>query len=415
MRVLMLTPDEGHLDRRIAQEAASLVGMGWSVDIYPVVDPALTFGGVLSPGVRLLHSPHPPAPATAHKRALRTLRRRLAPLLPPVDRTIEAVRYRRTDRARALAESNAPHLLGLEPYDLVFAHDVPVFPLAAQVTGAWNCPFVCDLHEIFPEQDEHFTTETARRYWRSVERTGIAAADGIICVNAAVVDYVRDRYAPPGTTVVIHNSMPYVEPERLAGRTIRDVYPIQDGPRVMLFAGSLRPYANLDKVIGGFDQARLDGWVLAVLGDGPLRGALEEMVRRRGLEKTVFLGRRVPESELIEVAASADMGLLPYQAVGLNHTIATPNKLFEYMQARLPMATSPLPMIEKIVGGSGIGGYVDYSSESTAATGLRRFVAETLPGINRESLDAAARRYSWEREEPALLKVVEAAMRRGRR
>ena len=415
MRALMLTPDEGHLDRRIAQEAASLASDGWMVEIYPAVDPALTFGGVLAPGVRLLASPHTPTPASTQKRALRTLRRRLGPILPPLDRLVEAARYRRSDRARALADSNAPHLLGLEVYDLVFAHDVPVFPLAARLAAAWDCPIVCDLHEIFPEQDEHFTTETARRYWRSVEEAGISAAGGIICVNAAVVDYVRDRYAPQATTVVIHNSMPYVEPDRLAGRTIRAVYPIPDGVRVMLFAGSLRPYANLEKVIGGFDQSRLEGWVLAVLGDGPLRGALEEMVRRRGLERRVFLGSRVPESELIEIAASADVGLLPYEAVGLNHTIATPNKLFEYMQARLPMATSQLPMIEKILGSSGIGGYVDYSSESTAATGLARFVAATLPGIEPDALEAAARRYSWEREEPALFKVVDAAMRRGRR
>ena len=415
MRVLMLTPDEGHLDRRIAQEAASLAANGWSVDIYPAVDPALTFGGVLAPGVRLLESPHTPAPASTRKRALRTLRRRLGPVLPPLDRMVEAARYRRGDRARALAELNAPHLLGLEPYDVVFAHDVPVFPLAAQLTAAWSCPLVCDLHEIFPEQDEHFTTDTARRYWRSVERAGIAAADGIICVNAAVADYVQDRYAPQATTVVIHNSTPYVDPERLAGRTIRDVYPIPADARVMLFAGSLRPYANLEKVIGGFDKARLDGWVLAILGDGPLRGALEEMVRRRGLKNRVFLGYRVPESELIEVAASADVGLLPYEAVGLNHTIATPNKLFEYIQARLPMATSQLPMIGKIVDGSGIGGYVDFSSESTVATGLGRFVTETLPRIDPDALEAAARRYSWEREEPALFEVVEAATRQARR
>jgi glycosyltransferase involved in cell wall biosynthesis len=415
MRALMLTPDEGYLDRRIAQEAASLAGRGWQVDIFPAADPRLRYGAELAGGVRLLESPNEERPSLRWTRVLRAARRHLAPSFPALDRGIEAIRYRRWDRAGELAAANAGHLLSTGPYDLVFAHDVPVFPLGAHLAAPWQCPLICDLHEIFPEQDEHFTTETARRYWRSVEREGISKADGIICVNAAVADYVADRYAPTAHVVTIHNSVPYVERGKLVGRTIRDVYPKAAYRRVMLFAGSLRPYANLETVIGGFGGADLDGWVLAILGGGPLRDSLERQVRRAGMDGRVFLGSRASESELLAVSASADVGLLPYQAVGINHEIATPNKLFEYMQARLPIATSPLPMIEKIVSGSKIGGFVDYSSEASTAEGLRKFVSTTLPAIRPETLEAAARHWSWEREEAALLEVVDAAMARRRR
>jgi glycosyltransferase involved in cell wall biosynthesis len=415
MRALMLTPDEGYLDRRIAQEAASLAGRGWQVDIFPAADPRLRYGAELAPGLRLLESPHEHRPSTRSTRVLRAARRHLARSLPALDRGIEAIRYRRWDRAGALAAANANHLLSSGPYELVFAHDVPVFPLGAELAATWQCPLICDLHEIFPEQDEHFTTDTARRYWRSIEAGGIAKANGIICVNAAVADYVADRYAPNAPVVTIHNSVPYVEPRDLIGPTIRDLYSIATDRRVMLFAGSLRPYANLETVIAGFGRANLEGWVLAVLGDGPLRDSLEKLVMRAALEGRVFLGSRAPESELLAVSASADAGLLPYQAVGINHEIATPNKLFEYIQARLPIATSRLPMIERIVSESETGGFVDYSSEAATAAGLREFVSATLPVIRDDALEAAARRWSWEREEPALFEVVDAAMDRRRR
>jgi glycosyltransferase involved in cell wall biosynthesis len=415
MRALMLTPDEGHLDRRIVQEAGTLTLHGWQVDIHPAVDPVLTYGGRMPEGVRLLLSPREVAPMTKRRRAMRALRRGFGPRIRVIDQAIEAARYRRSDRAGAITAANLDHLLAGDRYDLVLAHDVPVFPLAAHLASEWSAPLICDLHEIFPEQDEHFTTETAREYWRRIERDGITAADGIIAVNGAVADYVAERYAPTVTTVVIHNAMPHAEPAALHGRTIRDHYPIPSDTRVMLFAGSLRPYANLEMVIGGFAEAALDGWVLAILGEGPLREPLEKMIRRRGLEGRVFLGRRAPESELIAVTASADIGLLPYQAVGINHEIATPNKLFEYIQARLPLATSRLPMIEKIVEGSGIGGFIDFSTEWSTAADLRRYVVETLPTVERDALEAAANRWSWEREEPALLEVVNGAMRRERR
>jgi glycosyltransferase involved in cell wall biosynthesis len=413
-RALMLTPDEAYLDRRIAQEAGSLVSARWAVDIYPAVDPSLSYGGSLVDGVRLLASPHPVAVPSRSRRSLQRGRRGLRALMPALDRAIEARRYRRWKRAETIATSNLAHLLGLGRYDLVFAHDVPVFPLGAQLAAAWDAPLICDLHEIFPEQDEHFTTETARRYWRTVEREGISEADGVICVNTAVADYVVNRYAPTAPIVTIQNSAPYVDSAALVGRTIRDHYAIDDAQRVMLFAGSLRPYANLETVIAGFARANLEGWVLAILGDGPLREPLEKLIVRLGLERRVFLGQRAVESELLEVTSSADIGLLPYQAVGINHEIATPNKLFEYIQARLPLATSRLPMIEKIVSGSNIGGFVDYTSERSTADGLRDFIATTLPGIQPDALEAAARRWSWEREETALFEVVDAAMARRR-
>lgn len=411
----MLTPDEGYLDRRIAQEASTLARRGWSVDIFPVVDPGLPYSGLLADGVRLLSSPHAPAHVGSVRRTLRTARSQVSRIAPWADRAVEALRYRRWDRAGQLAEGSREHLLSLGRYEVVFAHDVPVFPLAVELAKRWEAPLICDLHEIFPEQDEHFTTETARRYWRSVERIGLADAHGIICVNAAVADYIRAMYRPSVPIIVLHNTMPFVTGEALIGRSIGDFYPIPPGSRVMIFAGSLRPYANLETVIAGFGLANLEGWVLAILGDGPLKDSLLRDVERLGLRDRVFLGARADERDLVKVIASADVGLLPYQAVGINHAIATPNKLFEYLQARVPIATSRLPMIEKIMEATRTGGYVDYSSADATALGLEAFVRQTLPDVTSYDLDAAAERFAWEREEGELVNLVEALTRRSAR
>lgn len=409
-RALMLTPDEGHLDRRIAQEAASLATVGWSVDIYPAVDPGLRFEGDLAAGVRLLASPQPPRRISTRRRLLRVVKRRLARVVPHVDRLIEFVRYRRGDLVGAIAARNVDHLLSLPAYDLVVAHDVPVFRLATRLKAAWACPLICDLHEVFPEQDEYFTTETARSYWRTAEARGLADADGVIFVNAAVGDYVRRTHGSPAHSVVIHNAVPYVDQEQLRGTSLRDYYPIPAGDRIMLFAGSLRPHKQLEVLIDGFGRAGLDGWVLAILGEGPLRETLERQVARNGLTGRVFLGRHAPQRDLVTVTASADLGLLPYQEVGFNYLIATPNKLFEYIQARLPIATSRLPMIERIVNTHGTGGFVDFSTAASTADGLRAFVTGPLNEITPARLEVAARTFAWEQEETELFKLVTTVM-----
>jgi glycosyltransferase involved in cell wall biosynthesis len=408
MKALMLTPDEGHLDRRIAQEAATLALHGWQVDIHPAVDPGLTYEDDLPPGVRLLANPglstRAPSPG---RRLLRQIKGVVTRLAPPAGRLIETVQYRTRDIAAEIVDANLSVLLGLGQYDLVFAHDVPVMPLAARLSAAWSAKLISDLHEVFPEQDEYFTSDTARRYWRALEGEGLAASDGIICVNPAVEAYVRATHAPRAPIAVVHNAVPYQPPDRLRGsRTLRSLYPISNGDRILLFAGSLRRHKGLEVLIDGFATAELEGWVLAILGGGPLRDDLAARIAGLGMGGRVFIGQRARERDLIQVAASADVALLPYQVVGFNYQIATPNKLFEYIQARLPIATSRLPEIERIVAPLGTAGFIDFSSAASMARGIGTFLGDVVPGIAPSLLEAAAAATSWEGEEPALLDLV---------
>jgi hypothetical protein len=99
--------------------------------------------------------------------------------------------------------------------------------------------------------------------------------------------------------------------------------------------------------------------------------------------------------------------VLPYQAFGFNHLIATPNKLFEYIQARLPIATSRLPMVERVVSVHGDGAFVDLSTAIAAAAGLTAFVRDVAPGITPAALEGAAREFSWENQEPVFLGLVD--------
>ena len=250
----MLTPDEGHLDRRIAQEAATLAGHGWQVDIHPAVDAGLAYEDDLPPGVRLLANSGLPKRAPGpRRRVLRRFKRAVARLSPPAGRLIETVQYRTRDIATEIVDANLAILLGLGPYDLVVAHDVPVMPLAARLKAAWGGTLISDLHEVFPEQDEHFTSESARRYWRALERDGLAASDGILCVNQAVEAYVRTTHDPPVPIAVVHNAVPYAPRGSLLGAaTLRTLYPIPAGARILLFAGSLRPHKGLEVLIDGF-------------------------------------------------------------------------------------------------------------------------------------------------------------------
>ena len=47
--------------------------------------------------------------------------------------------------------------------------------------------------------------------------------------------------------------------------------------------------------------------------------------------------KRVPQKELLDYTAGADFGIIPYPAIDLNTKYCTPNKMFEFVSAEIPI------------------------------------------------------------------------------
>ena len=90
------------------------------------------------------------------------------------------------------------------------------------------------------------------------------------------------------------------------------------GPRerlTFLFVGRLVPFKGIDNAVAAFgSSAALRRHRLLIVGDGPDRDRLEQIVRRLSLESCVeFLGNRQgrPFSEVVELMREADVFVYP--------------------------------------------------------------------------------------------------------
>jgi len=417
LRVLMLTPDFPYLDRRIAQEAGTLARQGHEVEIAPVfgdllVDPMELFPGVTIRARPAGLVPRRSAPYRAARWFYRTMRDRLR------WHRIASATYRLGANVQSLfgevsvtlANANLEPLLQGARHDVVFAHDIPVLPLAVKLKEAWGATLVCDLHEIYPEQDEVGMSHRTKEFWRRIEAEFLPVADGILCVNPAVETYVRARYPIRGPLGVVYNSVPFYTPRSGPSWELHDLYGIEHGRQILVYAGTLRRNASLEVLVSGFVKAAVPDWVLVLLGTGELESELRERVTRHSASDRVFLGKRVAPSELVRVLSSARAGVLPYEALGFNHEIATPNKLFEYIEARLPIATSRLPQVKKIVEKLGNAAFVEFTSVDAAAAGIASFLLDRVNTIGPRELESAAREVCWERDETTVLRVFHESM-----
>ncbi|PYT89388.1 MAG: hypothetical protein DMG36_22405 [Acidobacteria bacterium] len=118
---------------------------------------------------------------------------------------------------------------------------------------------------------------------------------------------------------------------------------------VLAFVGSFKPWHGADFLLSVFEEFHKlqPSSRLLLIGDGPLKGELQEKARLAGLEKAVVFTGIVPHEEIRRYLARVDVALAPYPR--LDNFYYSPLKLFEYMAAGRVVVASNAGQIPQII------------------------------------------------------------------
>ncbi len=117
-----------------------------------------------------------------------------------------------------------------------------------------------------------------------------------------------------------------------------------------------------------------------------------------------FLDRK----EVANVMSSSKAGLVTFYPLP-NHIDAQPNKMFEYMSARIPIITSNFPFWKEIVEGNNCGICVNPLDSEEIANAITYIVNNPIEAeqMGYNGRKAVLEKYNWGIEEEKLLKVYE--------
>ncbi|MBX8539434.1 glycosyltransferase [Pseudomonas cichorii] len=397
--VLMLCNDR-QIDRRILLQADSLQEAGWQVRILamPLDEPVKDDPRVSRVGQA--SSPQVAIRETWVLSIYRFIRRYLSMNGGPM-------RMLKTLAWRFLVDQEKFYLrLFLDSArqmraDVVVAHDLPMLALGRTLAAEFSARLVYDSHELYCEQE---FSRAQGRSWALIEQRHIGACDLVITVNPSIAKELEQRYGLKDVQV-IHNAE-RVLPLGTRSWYLHDCFNIPHSHLILLFQGGLSAGRHLPELINAMLLVKLKTVHLVLLGDGQLGSALCAQIKRLGLEQRVHLHAAVPQSDLLAITASADAGVIPYQAICLNNFYCTPNKLFEFIAAGLPILASDLPELRRIVSETGIGQVTDLSSVSSMAEGIDNFFQDHDQLQEwRDNLSNVREQFSWQ-VEGARLKVM---------
>ena len=261
-----------------------------------------------------------------------------------------------------------------------------------------------DAHELYPEQE---FSALLRHRWRRIERRLISRTDAVTTVNPAIAAALERRYRIPRPTV-LYSCPPRLGPVEPVSRRFHDHWRLDPSMRIVLYQGGLVPHRNLAGLLRAMRHVRCRGVIAVLMGDGPERQRLSALARRLGVEGRVRFHPAVPSEALLDYTASADLGIIPYVASSENTRLCTPNKLFELIQAEVPILAHDLPELRRIVAGEGLGVVRDLTTPEGIAKAIDEYFEAADDGqAYREALRRAKERYCWEREEQTLLDVYQ--------
>jgi glycosyltransferase involved in cell wall biosynthesis len=286
------------------------------------------------------------------------------------------------------------------PVDVLHIHDFPMLRAGVELARIRKVPLVYDAHELYHAQVQ-FPSATQRRY-RSLEGKWIRHVDQAITVNPYIARLMAERYGVPPPEVIL-NAAP-LQP-RCTDRRLRERFGLPAETRIVLYQGWISDNRGIDRLVlaaGHFEQ----GVVLVVVGYGAYEESLRKLVREHSLEDRVHFYGGVPSEALHTLTCEADVGVIPYFGVDDNNFFCSPNKLFEFAIAELPYLSNDLPFLRDIIERFGNGITADLSSPESIAQAVNRVMADpaTLERL-RAGARAAKKVLNWDVEGQKLLDI----------
>ncbi|MDP2683941.1 MAG: glycosyltransferase [bacterium] len=307
-----------------------------------------------------------------------------------------------------LTQKNIYYELLKNNSDFYHAHDLNTLLPCYRAAVKNKAKLIYDSHELFMEsirtRSKKILNKTynflTRKYFAYIEKRYIKHATRVITVNDKIADLFVNKYSIEKPIILLNAPIKKININNI---NLREILNLPNESKLIIYQGGQDTSRAVPETIEAMKYINNEAYlILIVIGD---RSILEKKVSENKLEKKVLFLDPVSPDQLISYIQSCDIGVIPFKIDNLNKKLGLPNKLFEYMAAKIAVVATEQPVIKEIIDKHHIGSYFKSPTPTVIAEAINKLLSSNLEKTKINAFRAFNEHYNWEIEETKLIKL----------
>lgn len=242
-----------------------------------------------------------------------------------------------------------------------------------------------------------------RKYGEIFEARYLKVVDFFFTVNESLCTYFKEKYHYPHPIHIIMNC-PELHDEKPVAVDYRQMFGWRADDKIFIYQGLLNAGRALKQIIDAMTLVP-DYIKMVIVGYGPLEEELKKQVTEKKLNDRIkFLGA-IGYDKLPAYTAGADFGIVYGEWLNISKFMGSPNKLFEYMHAGLPVLLWDTPESRRVLNKYPIGIF-SQNDASSIAEGMKQLTGSSRIEEFKLNCEKGKQEYNWEKQVTYLLKVI---------
>ncbi|PJF28345.1 MAG: hypothetical protein CUN53_00670 [Phototrophicales bacterium] len=264
--------------------------------------------------------------------------------------------------------------------DALLANDWETLPAAAEAAARTNAKLIFDAHEFAPlevEESAHW------RFWsqpviKHMLRRCAPRVDAAMTVCQPIAERFAQEY---GFKPIVVMNAPKREPVPL--------HPISPDRIRLVHHGSAAPSRRLDWIIDALTLAEPRFELhFYLVGKADEVEAVQRRAQER-LPERIHFHEPVKPEQITRTINVYDLGICIIPPTNYNSYVALPNKLFDYINARLGVLVGPSPAMRALVEQHHVGVVADAFTPEAIAAALNALMPESIMAMKRAADQAS--------------------------
>jgi len=291
--------------------------------------------------------------------------------------------------------------------DIFLGNDLDVMPavfFAAKLRGK---PIVYDTHEYYMGMPELNGKPFIKKVWLKIEQFIFPRLKYIYTICGSFCELYKKDYNKNLRSV---RNVPYLHfketreydslKKEIDAKIPRDKY-------ILLFQGAgINPERGVEELVLSMQFLDQKKYHLLIIGGGDVFEEIKKTVADKKLEDKITIIPKVPFQVLRHITQQAHLGLTLDKPTNINHIYGLPNKIFDYLHCGVPVLSSRLIELEKIILGYDVGSFIENHRPGHIASCIETIFSDPeLMNTWKKNTEIVKHELNWEKEGKIVLEI----------